>query len=321
MEVAQIALPFQKECSCIAFSTHIADDSSPPLMALGFNDGSISLSNLNEYLGIQAFMNERCKRSVVRLAFSPRKSEHLLASSSYDAIVKLWDTLKRALIGIVDIHCINSYVLAFSPDGAQLAVGSESSEVILWQTDTEKAGSVIQASFGTITNAVFSPDGMLLVLAFEDKVEFWHLPECDMFHVAVDPWAIHCIGFSPVLSNYLFAFGTANGIVRLFDFGHTGKVVATIKAHKIGLNNVDFSPNGKSIVTATGLETDTAVKVWCVDNGALIEELPHQTYIKFARFHPNGRQIVCVTYHDTLLVWTLKGLPDLEQSLSKLQLQ
>jgi WD40 repeat protein len=321
MEVAQIALSWKKECSCIAFSTHETNDSSPPLMALGFDDGTIALSNCDKDLEMRLFLEANCDRWFVRLAFSPRTNAHLLASSQYGGFVRLWHTKERTLVETILIYIENQYVLAFSPDGSQLAIGSGSSEVTLWQTDTKKVGPVIRASSGLITNAVFSPDSMLLVLAFDQRVEFWHLPECDQAHVGLEPSPIHCIEFSPVLTDYLFALGTHDGTVKLFDLYYTGKVVTTIKAHEVGLNSVDFSPDGKSIVTSTALGTDTAVKVWRTDNGSLIEELLHQTRIKFARFHPNGRQIVCITYDNTLLVWTLKGLPDLEQSLSKLQLQ
>jgi len=69
------------------------------------------------------------------LAFSP--SGELLASSSGDGKVRLWDARQGELLEEISAHSLAATSLAFRPDGAVLASGGLDGAVRLWQIDPE----------------------------------------------------------------------------------------------------------------------------------------------------------------------------------------
>jgi len=67
---------------------------------------------------------------VVAAAAAPHKP--LVATTGNDRTVRVWDVRTRECVGVVDGLPERAWALAWSPDGAALAVGTESGALALW---------------------------------------------------------------------------------------------------------------------------------------------------------------------------------------------
>ena len=71
--------------------------------------------------------------------------------------------------------------------------------------------------------------------------------------------------------------------------------------HTAGINSVELSPDGKTIVTASN---DNTAKVWDVATGKeLIILEGHTDYVNSAQFSPDGKTIVTAAWDNTAKVW------------------
>lgn len=70
-----------------------------------------------------------------------------LASSSFDASVRLWDVERGACVAVLSEHTNPIYSLSFSVDGRFLASGSFDSTVVVWEVESGRP--VLQHSTGS----------------------------------------------------------------------------------------------------------------------------------------------------------------------------
>jgi WD40 repeat protein len=101
-----------------------------PLLATGFDDGTIALSDARTG-GERAVLAE-CSVRIDALAFHPDGTR--LASGSLDGTIRVWDVSTGRLVATLAGHAAQVPSLEFSPDGTGLVSCSSDATVRLWET-------------------------------------------------------------------------------------------------------------------------------------------------------------------------------------------
>lgn len=110
------------------------------------------------------------------LAFSPNGD--LLATSSVDGNVHLWDVKQEKLLDVVRGHLLGVHGVAFSSDGERLATISYGQEAVkLWDVETRHEVATLAGQGGLFHSVKFSPDGRLIIAINMDKTAYmWRAP-------------------------------------------------------------------------------------------------------------------------------------------------
>jgi WD40 repeat protein len=232
--------------------------------------------------------------------------------------------------------------LAFSADGAWLAVGSEDGQVQRWPWPklTSPAGGVSQHRDKVSGLAFLEPGARLLSAGWDDKL--WLQPVGRGAPTAVqtegeplfarsapsgktvivatskgDVWLAkegsdhlekafrlpHPASCAAVSSaTGLVAMGTVNGEVTLWSL-REGLKVADIYCGQDRVNSVAFDSTGSKLATGT---EDGKARVWEVPSGqAVTETIQHQGAVRHVLLSEDGQNLVSIQIDGAILLWPL----------------
>ena len=168
-----------------------------------------------------------------------------------------------------------------------------------------------------INSLAFTPDGKLLISAADDKVmRVWDWqagktvrtirgqvgpgPEGKIYAMALSPngrWLAAGGWTDPITAKL-----PCCGDIRLHDFAN-GALVALLKGHTSVVNSLAFSPDGKQLISGSGLGDLSAI-IWDVESRKLFQRLKeHKASINSSVFTPDGARAVTGSHDTTLRLW------------------
>jgi len=82
-----------------------------------------------------------------------------------------------------------------------------------------------------------------------------------------------------------------------------GKLLKTLKGHKLTIYSVAFHPNGKMLASAS---MDKTIKLWSMPDGTLLSTLKgHNDNIYSVAFHPQGTMLASGSNDKTIKLWSI----------------
>jgi WD40 repeat protein len=176
---------------------------------------------------------------------------------------------------------VNRGMLAFSPDGKMIAVGTTNGKMELWDSESgRKLPSLVHEQAMAVTQIVFSPDGRLIASAdvgrtgsprpgdarhsptdYVTTVRIWDVANARELRTVPTEGGVTALRFSP--DGKLLAIGGGDTIIRLWDPERAGQP-RTISGHVGMVRSVVFSPDGSLLFSAAD---DGTARLWATQSG------------------------------------------------------
>lgn len=226
-----------------------------------------------------------------------------------------WTPMIQALAG----HLETVRIITFSPDGKQIASGSEDGIIKLWDTVTGSLQQTLSGHSKEITAMAFLPDGKLIMSgAHEGSVMLWDTTtgdRQDWFHLqppeerGSSPYAL---AFSADCRQIAAAgYSHDNELIMLFDAA-TGDLQKILTGHSNTILALAFSPDDMQLISSYW---DGIIKLWDTTTGDLQRTLVgHTNSVSTMAFSPDGKQIVSACYK-TINLWNA-ATGDLQKTLA-----
>lgn len=185
---------------------------------------------------------------VYALVFSP--DGKLLASTSYDHMIYLWDPATGQQVKPLKEHTDSVFDLAFSPDGRWLASGGADRTVKLWDVTSGKRIHTLGSSTEGVNTVAFHPGGKFVAASgFDRTIRVWDISGTG------DPKEIHSViaheepilrlAYSPD-GRWLATTGW-DKLVKIWDT-KTMEQVRVIPEQSDWVLTMSFSPDGKQLL-------------------------------------------------------------------------
>jgi WD40 repeat protein len=268
-------------------------------LASAGGDGAIKLWNSRTGQVIRV-LEKAHTGSVLSVTFHP-DGEHL-ASRGADQQVKVWDLTTGREVFSCPCDAIrkfgSAYTVAFSPDGRQLAVGTNGVVKIWDWKNRQLHHSLPDHGFHTIAVA-FSGDGRLATGAFREGVRLWD-PETGRLlrTVPAHRHPISSLAFSP--DGKWLASASFDRTVKLSD-ATTGGHLHTFGLLSGNVECVAFSPSGRHLASSG---EDKTVRVWDAATGREVLALHgHTDRCGCVAYSPDGRLIASASSDRTIRLW------------------
>ena len=205
-------------------------------------------------------------------------------------------------------HTSNVASASFSPDAKKILTSSYDSVAFVWNVSTGKLLFTLKGYESSTIYSAFSPDGKrMLTMPFSDTVKIWDSETGFLVRSLADEEGIgfESACFSPdgkrvATSLEIITDEGRYSIFKIWDV-ESGKLITTSTEANNGISDLQFSPDGTKVITATYNPTG---QIWDAITGKPLMELKgHTGYLHTAEYSPDGKTIITASQDGTCKVW------------------
>jgi len=282
--------------------------------------------------GVQTFQGH--SELVRSVTISP--DSQILASSSPDKTIKLWNLETGALLYTLEGHSSVVISVAFSPDGKTLASASNlevgDGNIKLWDVHTGKLKRVLSKGLLSlrVSCVTFSPDGQTLASGnIDTTIKLWRLNSGKVHSTLKGHgWDVNSVAFSR--DGKILVSGGLDGAIKIWNWRagellHTlnrpspsnviGSLVSWFDSSVGAIYSVAISPDGQMIASGG---SDQPIMLWNSGTGKLVRTLTeHSGQVFSVAFSPNGKLLASGGDDNTLRIWNYQ-VGELLQTLEHL---
>lgn len=228
----------------------------------GWTDGKIRAYDAES--GEQLWVIDNAHHNGVT-SITSSHNKKFIVSGGEQGEVRVWEIRTREMIVHLKQHTMQVSSLVLFDDDSHVVSASRDRTIYLWNLQSETRKASLTQRMGGINAITLLPDHVQVVSVGQEKsVGYWDLREpAPLAQVPAGHEQYAVAQFTPATADgnsdaTILASAGVDFIVRIWRF-KSGKVVATGVGHSAPVRSLQFSPDGKQLVS---VGEDAAILVW-----------------------------------------------------------
>ncbi|QRV87012.1 WD40 repeat protein [Ceratobasidium sp. AG-Ba] len=222
-------------------------------------------------------------------------------------------TRKQAANSIIDYqprkkqltgHTTRVWSVAYSPDGAYIASGSQDKTIRMWDAHTgQQVGHPLTGHTYQVNSVAYSPDGAYIASgSHDDTIRMWdaHTGQQVGHPLTGHTDSVWSVAYSP--DGAYIASGSSDRTIRMWD-AQTGKQVGhPLTGHISSVWSVAYSPDGAYIASGS---SDNTIRMWDAHTGQQVGHplTGHTDPVDSVAYSPDGAYIASGSWDKTIRMW------------------
>ncbi len=226
----------------------------------------------------------------------------ILASTSEDKTIKLWQLSTGQELRTLKGHSYWVRTLAMTPNGQILASGSDDTMIKLWQLSTGQELRTLKGHSRWVRSVAITPDGQMLASGSNDEtIKLWQLSTGQELRTLKGhrDW-VSCLAITP--DGQMLASGSNDETIKLWQLS-TGRELRTLTGHSDWVRALAITPDGQILATGS---YDKTIKLWQLSTGQELRTLTgHSEGIRALAVTPDGEILASGSDDKTIKLWHL----------------
>ena len=237
------------------------------------------------------------------VCFSP--DGKLLASSSDDCTVRVWEVETGTQVRWVAGHREMISAIVFSSDGVFIVWGSTDCRLRVWQLTGEGEGIFLFYPSAPVCSVALSPNAALVAAGLaNNNAHIWNVrSQSAIIELKRHTGPIFCVAFSP--NGVFLATGSSDHTVILWEVG-TGDVLLTLGFDTGCISSIAIAPNSELL--AVGFVNQNDIFLIGRKSGVIQHTLRgHEGGINSMAFSPNSKVLLSGSRDNTACCWDVEN--------------
>ena len=200
------------------------------------------------------------------------------------------------------VHSMSIEAIAYSPDGAYLASGSNDNTIKIWEVETGRLLRTLTGHTDKVCSVAFAPNGKYLASGSNDEtIKIWEVTTGNCIRTLTGHTSyVKSVMYSP--NGKYLATGSWDDTIKLWEL-ETGECIKTLTGHTGYIESVAYSSDGKYLASAS---YDKTVKLWEVATGECVKTLSgHTDIVRSVSFAPDNKYIASGSSDETIKIWMI----------------
>lgn len=243
-------------------------------------------------------------RLIFQVRFSP--DGKVLASSGGDGMILLTDLATRKVQTSLGPGAI-SYAIAYTADGKYIAAAGDDGQIRLWDLAERKVAHALRGHRGPVRSLTLLSNSTTLVSVGDDgTLRFWDMNSRSLIR-SVNAHNQRILWVCATRKGDSIATTSEDGLIKFWNAD--GKHRLTLSGLPTPANRIEFSPDGKTLASATGHVSTGELRLWDVVNGRTRAVFPRRDDTFGLVFTPDGKTLMLSGFHTVItLLETEAGL-------------
>ena len=283
--------------------TQNIDDSDKNILVLGLQNGSFSIYSMNNFENKYSLKISEAKIS--SLSINP-SGKWIAFGSKYLNQLFVWEWKSESYIYKQQGHMNDINIIAYSPEGGQLASGAEDGRIKIFDISSSNCLITFMDHTAKVTGLQYAlnKSNVLVSSSLDGTIRAYDLIKYKNFRIMTTPKQTQLICCSVDYSGEIVAAGSLD-TYNIFVWSlKTGDLIDVLNGHTAPVSCLAFSHINDILISGSW---DNTVKMWeLYTKKGISETYEHNSKITAVALSPNDKEVAVSTLNGELYTWDIE---------------